>query len=181
MNTDAKRFFQIDMQSLRFINLLWIFCFLSLVSCAKQSANDPIDYLLPAGWEVFEEVKINEQHRKINIVTQIGSILTIEILSGPVMNSIDSNEYLKKYIASALPTEEIRSNAVIDFGEVKRSDKSGYFAKVTVPSPNQASFTLELYQYQSEKINVFLMFNTPTEQQLQLQPDIDNFIKSIKI
>lgn len=181
MNADAKRFFQIDMQSLRFINLLWIFCFFSLTSCTKQSTNDPFDYHLPTGWEVFEDDKINEQHRKINLVTQSGSIVTIEILSGPEMNSINSNEYLKKYIASALPTEEIRTNAVIDFGEVTRSDKSGYFAKVTVPSPNQAAFTLELYQFQNENMNVFLMFNTPTELQIQLQADIDNFIKSIKM
>ena len=156
---------------------------LSLIGCVESSTETTkeLNFSLPEGWQVFEDIHVNEQHRKINIATSQGSIVGLELLIGDNATQFDSNTYLKRYMDSALPTEEIKASAVIDLGEIEREGQHGYFANVTVPSPANVEFVIDLYQYAGHRKTLFVVLNTPPDVLEELQPEIDYFIRSISL
>lgn len=56
----------------------------------------------------------------------------------------DINTYMKRYVASALPSDELRARVNTDFGERKRVGKLGRFVHIATQQPSDLNF---LFRY----------------------------------
>lgn len=156
-----------------------------LVACIAKDpfetySKDGISFNLPPEWAVIEDYSINESHRSISLITREGSIAGIELLYNSANTlDFDINTYLKRSAAAALPTEELKASAKIDFGERQRYGVLGKF--IHISTPNNPQVIIEVYQITTESKNLFVVFNTPDSVVESLQTDFDRFIESVSI
>ncbi len=155
-----------------------------LVACTSDNharySKQGVGFDLPKDWEVFEDITLNDQHRSINLVTSRGSMVGLDLLSfGEQDQRPDMNAYVKRYVSSALPTEELRASASIDFGVQTRIGHEGTFVHIATTTPIKSEFLIEIYQLANTAGSTFVVFNTPDSELDILQQDFNQFLASI--
>jgi hypothetical protein len=158
----------------------------ALVACSgdpqTRYSKEGVVFDMPEGWEVFEDIHFNDQHRTINLITSKGSLVGVDVLTlKPGDEGVDINTFLKRSVASSLPTDELKQSASIDFGECSRGGYQCKFVHITTPEPTPASFVLEIYQLATSTGSAFVVFNTPTSDMSPMQQEFDRFLGSISI
>jgi hypothetical protein len=158
----------------------------ALVACSgdpqTRYSKEGVVFDMPEGWEVFEDIHFNDQHRTINLITSIGSLVGVDVLIlNPDDKGVDINAYLKRSVASALPTQELQDSASIDFGECSRLGYQCKFVHIRTPEPTPSSFVLEIYQLSTSTGSAFVKFNTPASDMSAMQQEFDRFLGSISI
>jgi hypothetical protein len=158
----------------------------ALVACSSDGltrySKQGVAFDMPEGWEVFEDININDQHRSINLITSRGSMVGVDVLSLKAgEDGVDINTYLKRYVSSALPTEELKASASIDFGTRTRAGHEGKFVHISTPEPTASEFLIETYQLTTATGSTFVVFNTPDSEVELLQQDFDRFLGSVSI
>ncbi len=158
----------------------------ALIACSGDAlsrySKQGVAFDLPEGWEVFEDININDQHRTINLITSRGSMVGVDVLSfKDDEEGVDINTYLKRSVTSSLPSEELQNSAKIDFGECSRSGYQCKFVHITTPEPTPSSFLLEIYQFATSKGSAFVVFNTPASELVEMRQEFDRFLGSLSI
>lgn len=159
-----------------------LFSFLALSSCQKASDGRPeLIYTLPENWQVAEDVKRSEQHRKIVLFAPNGDSAELELLSGDLAAAVDSQDYMARFIDAAFIDEEARINTVFDHGEVIRQEQNGYFIKVTPPGTAQVQFVMEFFQFTAGDHSLFVVFAISPDLSTEQQAQFDKLLGSIKL
>ena len=92
---------------------------------------------------MFEDRDVTDKYRSISLVTSRGSLVGVEVFElTSVERSADINAYLKRYVASALPSDELKARSNIDFGERKRVGQLGTFVHITTQHPSDLNFLI---------------------------------------
>ncbi len=152
------------------------------VDAVSEDVDRKLSFDLPFDWEVFEDRDVTDKHRSISLVTSRGSLVGVEVFElTSVERGADINAYLKRYVASALRSDELRARGNIDFGERKRVGQLGRFVHITTQQPSDLNFLIEVYQLERKAQRVLVVFNTPLSDVDSLQSDFDTFLKSLYI
>lgn len=165
-----------------FYLILIAMCTIVVSGCADEAGrSEPLSYILPESWSIAEDRQLTEQHRKIAIMTSSGDFAEMELLQGDQVFDVDSRDYMTRYIKAAFPTGELQEKTAFEFGDVSRAGKNGYFINVSAPGKTLVEFTIEFYQFSSEKYNLFVVFTIDPNLIADKQLKFDQFLNSIKL
>ena len=138
---------------------------------------------LPENWEVIDDHKFSTTGRSITVITHIGSMLNIDIYKHVKEEAavLPLNQYLKKYVMAALPTQQSRDTAKIEYGEVDLGSISGMYTDILISDPDSLNIFIEVYRYEVDPFIMYFTFNTPTAEQGDIKEFIEATIRSAKI
>lgn len=138
---------------------------------------------LPENWEVIDDHKFSSTGRSITVITHIGSMMNVDIYKNAdeVTPVLPLNQYLKKYVMAALPSQQSRDAAKIEYGEIDLGSISGMYTDILIRKPENLKIFIEVYRYEIEPFIAYFTFNTPTAEQGNIKEFIEATIRSVKI
>lgn len=138
--------------------------------------QDGITLQLPEGWAVVEDFYPVEDRRRINVITVVGSSVTIDIFNKVLAPTIA--EHFANYIAAVLPPEMEESSS-IDSGEVVYGNVLGLFAAVTLSAPFNVGMHIEALPVTQGKKQAYFIFNTQPELKGEVSRHVENILSSV--
>jgi len=159
-----------------------VMCAFFLLGCKEGAKHvEPLSFDIPGAWSLAEDTQRTPQHRKIALMTPTGDFAEMELLEGDQAFSIDSRDYMTRYVEATFPTEELRNKTEFEFGDVTRSGQKGYFINVNAPGKSEVRFILEFYQFANKRYNLFVVLTTNPGLSPEQQGEFDQFLGSIKL
>lgn len=174
------------MRLLRVRHYFLLFSIAFIFSCSDHSKsltdNAELPFSLPANWEVFETIHTSRSKVAHNIVTSTGDIASVVRVFEPDVGVVlNSKEMLNQYVTNALPEGAIRNSAKIYSGTVERANEPGVVAHIVTPEPSPSDFVIEVYTFQVRNEQFVVMFNIAINNISNLEDEMRDLIKSIKI
>ena len=138
--------------------------------------QDNLSLQLPDGWAVVEDFYPTETRRRINVITDVGASLAIDIFDESLAPTIA--EHFANYITAILPPEAEGSSS-IDSGEVVYGDALGLFAAVTLSAPFNVGMHIEALPVTQGKKQAYFIFNTQPELKGEVSRHVVNIISTV--
>ncbi|HEY7771716.1 MAG TPA: hypothetical protein VIC26_00935 [Marinagarivorans sp.] len=142
------------------------------IAKAHTYQKDRLALQLPQGWQVFEDFYPVDGRRRLNVVTPIGSSMTLDIFSAEQAPTL--GEHFANYMAAILPPET-ESSSRIDSGDVSYGAVKGMFANVILDEPYDIAMFVEILPLRNGDKQAYFIFNTPPPQ----KGDISRYIEDI--
>lgn len=145
---------------------------------AQTYQKDQLALRLPLGWQVIEDFYPDVDRRRLNVVTPIGSSMTLDLFSAEQAPTLA--EHFANYMAAILPPETENSSR-IDSGDMSYGSIKGMFASVVLNEPYNVAMFIEVVPLRKDAKQAYFIFNTPPAQKSEISRHIKDIINTAQL